>query len=232
MEGRKSVGSTIDALGGVMSTAVVVYVVDDDPSFRTAVTRMLTAAGLSVRSYASGTDLLADLSGNAATEGAGCVLADLCMPGIDGLQLQQACSAAGVALPFVFLTGQGDVPSAVSAMRRGAVDFLDKCAPRHALLGSLKQAIERDAEARSARAQRERLDHRFAALTRRELEVLGQVVHGRMNKQIAAALGIHERTVKLHRNAITTKVGVRSVAELTTLTRESGLFAEPRQSCP
>jgi FixJ family two-component response regulator len=215
-----------------MSAPGIVYIVDDDPSFRMAVTRMLTAAGLSVRSYASGTELLVHLAGEAVAEGAGCVLADLRMPGLDGLHLQEACAAAGVGLPFVFLTGHGDVPSAVSAMRHGAVDFLDKCAPQQALLASLERALERDADARASRARREQLEHRFAALTEREREVLGHVVHGRMNKQIAAALGIHERTVKLHRNAITTKLGVRSVAELTTLTRQAGLFEEPRQSCP
>ena len=215
-----------------MSAAGVVYVVDDDPSFRRAVTRLLTAAGLSVQSYSSGTELLAHLSGDAAAEESGCVLADLCMPGLDGLQLQQACTEAGMALPFVFLTGHGDVPSAVSAMRHGAVDFLDKCAPQQALLTSLERALERDANARAARVKRGQLEQRFAALTLREREVLEHVVHGRMNKQIAAALGIHERTVKLHRNAITTKLGVRSVAELTTLTREIGLFEQPRQSCP
>jgi len=215
-----------------VSATGVVYVVDDDASFRKAVTRMLTAAGLSVRSYASGTELLAHLSGDAAAEESGCVLADLCMPGLDGLQLQEACAEAGVALPFVFLTGHGDVPSAVSAMRHGAVDFLDKCSPQRVLLTSLERALERDTSARAARVRRSQLRQRFAALTVREREVLEHVVHGRMNKQIAAALGIHERTVKLHRNAITTKIGVRSVAELTTLTREIGLFAEPRQSCP
>ena len=215
-----------------MSAAGVVYIVDDDASFRRAVTRMLTAAGLNVQCYSSGTELLAHLSGDAAAEESGCVLADLCMPGLDGLQLQQACTEAGMALPFVFLTGHGDVPSAVSAMRHGAVDFLDKCAPQQALLTSLERALERDANARAARVKRGQLEQRFAALTLREREVLEHVVHGRMNKQIAAALGIHERTVKLHRNAITTKLGVRSVAELTTLTREIGLFAEPRQSCP
>jgi FixJ family two-component response regulator len=215
-----------------MSAAGVVYVVDDDPSFRRAVTRMLTAAGLSVQSYSSGTELLAHLSADAAADDSGCVLADLCMPGLDGLQLQQACTEAGVALPFVFLTGQGDVPSAVSAMRHGAVDFLDKCAPQQVLLTSLESALERNANTRAARVRRAQLEQRFAALTVREREVLEQVVHGRMNKQIAAALGIHERTVKLHRNAITTKLGVRSVAELTTLTREIGLLEEPRQSCP
>ena len=215
-----------------MRAAGVVYVVDDDPSFRRAVTRLLTAAGLSVQSYSSGTEFLAHLSADAAAEESGCVLADLCMPGLDGLQLQEACTEAGVALPFVFLTGRGDVPSAVSAMRHGAVDFLDKCAPQGALLASLERALERDASERATRVRRAQLERRFAALTGREREVLEHVVHGRMNKQIAAALGIHERTVKLHRNAITTKLGVRSVAELTTLTRDSGLFEEPRQPCP
>ena len=215
-----------------MSPPGVVHVVDDDPSFRTAVMRMLTAAGLSVRSFASGTELLAHLAGDAAKDERGCVLADLCMPGLDGLQLQQACRDAGVDLPFVFLTGKGDLPSAVSAMRLGAVDFLDKCAPRNALLDSLTQALERSATARASHAHREQLERRFAALTVRESEVLAHVVHGKMNKQIAAALGIHERTVKLHRSAITTKLGVRSVAELTTLARQAGRFDEPQQPCP
>jgi FixJ family two-component response regulator len=194
---------------------------------------MLTATGLSVQSFSSGTEFLTHLCADEAVEEEpGCVLADLCMPGLDGLQLQEACSAAGVELPFVFLTGHGDIPSAVSAMRQGAVDFLDKCAPQHALLASLRAALERDASARASRTRHRQLERRFAALTEREREVLGYVVHGRMNKQIAAVLGIHERTVKLHRNAITTKLGVRSVAELTTLARETGIFEQPRQSCP
>ena len=204
----------------------VVFVVDDDPSFRTAVTRMLQAAGLGVQSFACGAELLSHLSGG-HLDGSGCVLADLRMPGLDGLQLQQTCAEAGVELPFVFLTGQGDVPSAVSAMRQGAIDFLDKCAPQQTLLAALELALERDANARASRARRGELKRRFSALTGRETEVLAQVVHGRMNKQIAATLGIHERTVKLHRSAITSKLGVRSVAELTTLAREIGRFAEP-----
>jgi two-component system, LuxR family, response regulator FixJ len=215
-----------------MISAGVVLVVDDDPSVRTALTRMLTASGLTVQSYASGTELLAQLSTQGATVESGCVLADLRMPGLDGLQLQQACAEMGVGLPFVFLSGKGDIPSAVSAMRHGAVDFLDKCAPREALLGALASALERDASARVARARHEQLEQRFAALTERESEVLAQVVRGKMNKQIAAALGIHERTVKLHRSAITSKLGVRSVAELTTLARQTGRFEEPRPPCP
>jgi two-component system, LuxR family, response regulator FixJ len=207
-----------------MSVSRVVYVVDDDAGFRTAVTRMLTAAGLNVQGYGSGDELLAELSGKGASVDSGCVLADLCMPGLDGLQLQEACTNTGLELPFVFLTGRGNVPSAVSAMQRGAVDFLDKCAPQQALLAALERALERSAQSRASRAHREQLQQRFDALTGREREVLEQVVRGRMNKQIAAALGIHERTVKLHRSAITTKLRVRSVAELTTLARETGLF--------
>lgn len=202
-----------------------VFVVDDDPSFRTAVTRMLRATGFTVQGFASGIDLLMHLCG-ARIDGLGCVLADLRMPGMDGLQLQEACAKAGVDLPFVFLTGQGDVPSAVSAMRHGAIDFLDKCAPQQALLAALERALERDADSRASRGRREQLERRFSALTERETEVLAQVVHGRMNKQIAATLGIHERTVKLHRSAITTKLGVRSVAELTTLAREVSQFGD------
>ena len=209
-----------------MSAARVVYVVDDDPSFRTALGRMLTAAGLGVRSYASATELLAHLSAEETTEESGCVLADLRMRGLDGLQLQQACAAAGVGLPFVFLTGQGDVQSAVSAMRQGAVDFLDKCVPQHTLLASLERALEQDGKARVERAERERLERLFATLTGREKDVLRHVVHGKLNKQIASALAVHQRTVKLHRTSITKKLGVRSVAELTKLAHEAGVFAE------
>ncbi len=197
--------------------------VDDDAAFRTAVTRMLRASGLTVHGFARAAELLAFVRDH-PIEAAACVLADLRMPELDGLQLQQACAGSGMDLPFVFLSGQGDVPSAVSAMRHGAIDFLDKCAPQPVLLEAIAQALASDASARAARARREQIERRFSALTQRESEVLAQVVHGRMNKQIAAALGIHERTVKLHRSAITTKLGVRSVAELTSLTRQIGRF--------
>ncbi|HEY2808102.1 MAG TPA: response regulator [Steroidobacteraceae bacterium] len=198
--------------------APAVHVVDDDADFRTALARMLCASGFEVLSYSSGGDFLAR-----GTHGCGCVVADLRMPQIDGLALQQACTRAGLTMPFVFLTGDADVPSAVSALKHGAVDFLDKRAPREALLGAIRAALERDLQARSMRSRQEQLHRRFAALSEREHEVLAQVVQGRMNKQIAADLAIHERTVKLHRTSITGKLGVRSVAELTTLVRESQL---------
>ena len=203
-----------------MNESVTVYVVDDDASYLGAVCRLLRAAGLEARMFASADELLAQVSPSTR----GCVVADLQMPGLNGLELQEALARSGTALPVVFLTGHGDIPSSVRAMRRGAVDFLEKRAPAGQLIGAVTRALERDAAARAAHASQDALRRRFATLTSRELEVLRLVVRGRMNKQIAVALGLHERTVKLHRTAITRKVGVPSVAQLTTLTREAGLF--------
>ncbi|HTT43720.1 MAG TPA: response regulator [Steroidobacteraceae bacterium] len=194
----------------------VVHIVDDDESFRSSLRRLLTALGYEVCAYASGAELL-----EAAPAARGCVIADLRMPGLNGLQLQSACVHAGFELPFVFLTGAADVPSAVSAMHQGAVDFLEKNAPREALVAALTRALERERAAHAARAQLAQLRARLSTLTERERTVLTLVVRGRMNKQIAGELGIHERTVKLHRSAITHKLQVRSVAELTLLVHEA-----------
>jgi FixJ family two-component response regulator len=211
-----------------MSGAGLVYVVDDDDSFRASVSRLLRVSGFNVRTYRGGAELLAEMPGG---EG-GCVLADLRMPRPDGLELQEAFLQRGLAMPFVFLTGQGDVPSAVAAMRLGAVDFLDKCAPREALIAAINRALERGASESAARARREELGQRIAVLTVREREVLQLVVRGRMNKHISAELGIHERTVKLHRTAITGKLGVRSVAELTALARDAGMLPQGNPARP
>ena len=204
-----------------MSESSTVYVVDDDPSHLAAVGRLLRAAGFEARMFESGKGLLAEIS----EETSGCVVADLQMPGLNGLQLQEALAQSGAPLPVVFLTGHADIPSTVRAMRLGAVDFLEKRAPAQELIAAVRRALERLAAARAARARHDALHRRFAGLTPREHDVLRQVVRGRMNKQIAADLGIHERTVKLHRTAITRKIGVSSVAELTTVTREAGLYA-------
>ena len=190
----------------------IVRVVDDDGSYARALSRLLIARGYQVTSYASGAELLAQLS----SEPRGCVVMDLHMPGMDGLELQSELARRGVRLPVVFLTGAADIPSSVSAMRGGAVDFLEKRAPSEQLTAAVERALASDREQREVR-------ERFAGLTERELEVLRHVLRGRMNKQIAADLGIHERTVKLHRTAVTSKVGVRSVAELATLARDAGL---------
>jgi two-component system, LuxR family, response regulator FixJ len=195
-----------------MSAEHVVHVVDDDGSFARAVTRLLSAHGFRVRAFGSGADLLAQVSPDTR----GCVVTDLNMPQQSGLDLQHTLASKGVALPVIFLTGRGDIPSSVRAMRDGAVDFLEKHAPTEDLVAAVKRALDAD-QAKSA------LRQRFTQLTERELEILRHVVRGRMNKQIAADLGIHERTVKLHRSAITTKLGVRSAAELATLARDAGL---------
>jgi FixJ family two-component response regulator len=205
-----------------MSEPAVVYVVDDDASYRVAVCRLLRAAGFDARMFASANEFLAQLSLNTR----GCVVADLQMPGLNGLELQEALARSDTPLPVVFLTGYGDIPSTVRAMRQGAVDFLEKRTPDVQLIAAVNRALERDAAASTAHATQDALRRRFATLTSRELEVLRHVVHGRMNKQIAVALGIHERTVKLHRTAITRKVGVPSVAQLTTLARDAGLFEQ------
>jgi FixJ family two-component response regulator len=200
----------------------VVHLVDDDESHLRALARLLSAEGLAVRAHASAESLLAMLS----PELRGCVVADLHMPGIDGLGLQRALRESGIDLPVIFLTGRGDIPSTVTAMRDGAVDFLEKHATKERLMAAIQAALERDQAQSLRRAESESLARRFAALTRRELEVLREVVGGRMNKQIAARLGISERTIKMHRTSITNKLGVHSVAELVTLSRQAKLFED------
>ena len=190
-------------------TEPTLYIVDDDESFLSATSRLLRASGFIVKTFTSANDLLASRE-----EGApGCVLADVRMPGMNGLELQSALARSANPLPILFLTGHGDIPSSVRAMRDGAEDFREKRAPKTQLLEAVKRALARDARERETRTRQREVRARFDSLTVRELEVLGHVVRGRLNKQIAGDLGIHERTVKLHRTAITTKLGVQSVAE-------------------
>ena len=197
-----------------------VYVVDDDESFLRATVRLLTASGFLVVSYPSSLQFAREISPQAR----GCVVADLEMPELSGLELQRELAGIGVTMPVIFLTGRGDIQTTVRAMRDGASDFLEKRAPGHELVAAIRTALAADAGQHEARLRTRALCGRFARLTLREREVLHHVVLGRMNKEIAATLGISERTVKLHRTAITTKVGVHSVAQLALLTRESGLF--------
>lgn len=203
-------------------TVPIVHVVDDDASFLTAVSRLLRANGFSVKTYSSAHKFLAQRDADAP----GCVLADLQMPEMSGLDLQAALAQTSNPLPILFLTGHGDIPSSVQAMRDGAEDFLEKRAPKEQLLDAVTRAIARDSREREARDRQRELRALFDTLTEREREVLAHVVQGRLNKQIAWDLGIHERTVKLHRTAITTKLKVQSVAELTHLTQKAGIFAE------
>lgn len=202
-----------------MSTTGTVYLVDDDPVFLEATRRFVRSAGFPVASFSSVADLLAQVS----AETRGCVIADLVMPDVSGLELQQLLTRQGVLMPVVFLTGQGNIPSSVRAMRGGAIDFIEKLAPKEELTAAIERALERDAEVHFARAQLAERRRRFAMLTDREREVLVLVVRGQRNKQIAGALGVTERTVKHYRSAISDKLGVHSVAQLAILASEASL---------
>jgi len=203
-----------------MSACRTVYVVDDEESFVTALSRLLRLHGLDPKPFTSATHFLESIDATSR----GCVLADLSMPDMSGFELQARLAASPAPMPIVFLTGCGDIPGSVRAMRNGAVDFLEKRVPADELLHTIWIALERDATAFASRARLGEIRMRFARLSGREQEVLRHVVEGRMIKEIAAALDIHERTVKLHRTAITRKVGVQSAALLATLAQEAGLF--------
>ena len=196
-----------------------VFVVDDDPSFLLSISRLLRASGFAVRSFSSAAEFLSQHP----AEAAGCVVVDLQMPGMNGLELQEALAKTPNPLPLVFLTGHGEVPDAVSAVRRGAEDFLSKRAPREEVLAAVKRALARDAHERTERGRVRALRARFEPLTEREREVLQHVLRGQLNKQIAGDLGIDERSVKRHRTSIMSKLHVQSVSELTHLVHEAGL---------
>jgi FixJ family two-component response regulator len=197
----------------------IIHVVDDDPCFRTAVTRLLRAAKYEVRCYASASEFLdSDPCSNP-----GCILLDLRMPGASGLDLQQSLERMEERLPIIFLTGHGDIPASVRAMKAGAVDFLTKPVRREALLSAIQNALDVDAKARAGRAVFRELLDRYENLTPREREVLAHVVGGKLNKQIAFDLGAAERTIKAHRASIMEKLRVQSVAELVRLAQELGI---------
>ena len=205
-----------------MTIPPLIYLLDDDPSFLPAVSRLLGAAGYTVRAFSSPADFLEAMP----ALGPGCAVLDLQMPGLSGLDLQEAMAKQDNPLPIIFLTGQGDVPAAVRAMRQGAEDFLSKRAPKEELLAAIRRALDRDTLERAQWARRHEIRLLFNTLTPREREVLGHVVHGKLNKQIAADLALNERTVKLHRTAITTKLRVKSVAEVMQLLHGAGLLKE------
>jgi FixJ family two-component response regulator len=183
---------------------------------------LLRASGFAVKTFASAADFFSQRDQDAV----GCLVADLQMPGMDGLELQAALARTRNPLPILFLSGHGDISSSVRAMRGGAEDFLVKTAPKVVLLDAIRRAVARGARERKTRAQRREANERIATLSEREREVFGHVICGRLNKQIADDLGIKERTVKYHRQSITTKLGVPSVAELTRLALEAGVLAE------
>jgi FixJ family two-component response regulator len=203
----------------------VLHLVDDDEQYLKATARLLRAAGFAVQTYASAAEFLASSTGGAP----GCVVVDLQMPEVDGLELQRRLAGADDSLPVVFLTGHADVPTSVRAMRQGAEDFLSKTAPQADLLAAVRRALDRDAQLRAERAAQDKLRAPFDTLTPREREVLGHVLTGEMNKQIARALGIDERSVKRHRTSIMAKLQVESVAELVHLVHDAGLRSTIRK---
>jgi FixJ family two-component response regulator len=188
----------------------IVHLVDDDDSLRTAVTRMLQAAGHLVRSYPTAGEFLLAQS----TDAPGCVVLDVLMPGPSGLDLQEAFGKLNVALPIIFLTGHGDIPMSVRAMKAGAVDFLTKPAERQVLLNAVQHALARDEQGCAERARHATLRACFETLTPRERAVFAHVTVGKANKQIARELGTSERTVKAHRAHVMEKLQVTSLAEL------------------
>jgi FixJ family two-component response regulator len=194
-------------------------VVDDDPSVLRALTRLLSAAGLDARGFPSPAAFLR--AHDPATPG--CLVLDVALPGLDGLELQQALSATDCARPIVFITGRGDIPTTVRAMKGGAVDFLTKPVNDIDLLAAVWNAVEIDRVAREAEIEVAAMRQRLASLTPREREVLAHVVAGRLNKQIAADLGTVEKTIKVHRARIMEKVAVRSLADLVRITERVGL---------
>lgn len=198
-----------------------VYIVDDDPSVLLALERLLADFGFEVRAYKTAEGFLQDHSARRS----GCVVVDLMMPGIDGLQLQEKLATCG--RPIIFLSGQGDLSSGISAMKAGAVDFLTKPCLQEDLLAAISKAIARDRQTRAQRDENNLLSQRLALLTPRERQVFELVAAGRLNKQVAAELGTAEKTVKVHRARVMNKLGARSVVDLARIADRLRVAGEP-----
>jgi FixJ family two-component response regulator len=190
-----------------------IYLVDDDERVLVALKRLLTLEGYLVSCYSTGEEFLHGHDPAVP----GCAIVDLGLPGIDGFGVQETLSAGLAGRPVIFLTGRGDIPASVKAMKAGAIDFLAKPPDASNLLAAVAQAMQRDGEARRDREQRRSLEQRVSTLTPREREVLDLVVTGRLNKQIAGDLGTVEKTIKVHRGRMMRKMGVRTVADLVRL---------------
>ena len=197
-----------------MADAPLVHIVDDDEAVRDSLSVLLESADLSVRTYESATAFLDALPGL----GAGCVLTDVQMPGLDGLALQRRLTALGIRLPVIVMTGHGDVPIAVEALKAGAADFLEKPFDDAQLLSAVQSALAASRRTQDADAATAQIARRLASLTPREREVLDKLVAGQPNKTIAYDLGSSPRTVEVHRARVMEKMGVRSLAELVRMT--------------
>ena len=196
------------------STAVI-HIVEDDESVRTATARLLRAAGYTVETHPSALAFLA-----ASRAGPGCVVLDVDLPGMSGMDLQAKFVEASDSLPIVFVTGKGDIPMSVRAIQSGAIDFLTKPVEKSALLDAVSRAIARDADNRVKHERFQAARKRYEQLTPREREVFSHLIAGQLNKQVAFDLGTAERTIKAHRHNIMEKLGVDSMADLVRLAAE------------
>jgi len=197
-----------------------VFVVDDDPSIRESLGLLLSSAGYGVKTFSSAKEFL---KSERSTSGPACLVLDVKMPGISGLDLQAELASRNYAIPVIFITGHGDIPMSVQAMKKGAVDFLSKPFNDDQLLDSVKAAILKDEQIRSSLDEEKNIMKRLESLTPREHEILTYLITGMLYKQIASELKISERTVKAHRKQVFEKVGVASIADLVRLTEKAGI---------
>ena len=197
----------------------IVFVVDDDRSVRTSTERLVRSAGFEVKSFGSAAEFLE----NPRPERPACLVLDVRMPGQSGLDLQRELTGSGIEIPIIFMTGHGDIPMTVRAMKAGAVEFLTKPYRRSDLLAAIRAAIDRDREVRRERLEAAALRQRYEQLTPREREVMALVVTGLLNKQIAGELATTERTIKFHRAHIMEKMAAGSVAELVRMAGHLGI---------
>ncbi|MCZ6915348.1 MAG: response regulator [Gemmatimonadetes bacterium] len=195
-----------------------VFIVDDDRSVRTALARLMRSRKMLAETFASAEEFL----DRDPRDAPGCIVLDLKMPGVTGLELQEDLTAAGISLPIVFLTGHGDVPDSVAAMKGGAVDFFEKPVDEDELMDAIKQAVEWDIRAREKRAELIEVQERLNDLTPRESQVFRGVVQGKLNKQIASGLGMSEKTVKVHRARVMQKMQADSLAGLVRIAERIG----------
>jgi len=200
----------------------IVFVVDDDAAMRRSLGNLLRSVGLRVEAFASAQEFLLAKRPNVP----GCLVLDVRMPGPSGLDLQKSMAETDVEIPIIFITGHGDIPMTVQAMKAGAVAFLTKPFRDQDLLDAIHQALERDRKGREQRTEIDELRRRFESLTRREREVMGLVVAGLPNKQIAGEVGTSETTVKVHRHQAMEKMGAGSLAELVRMADRLGVSAQ------